>query len=296
MIVLSLWRRWVGRGRWHPFTSVQARHAVWLLLWAAPACIEGAGPTFPSDAIAFDPPLPYRRWWQMTEQCSGRAADFSSVTWYVVRQPTLTIGDGVYDGFWYGSGNRIVLAQPYLTNGATVRHEMLHALLQRGDHPLDKFTDRCGGVVGFGDDLRRAPASGQPMPGPSSPVLEPTALGLGVEVTPQPVSVGMPDSGWVSMTVSLTNPRSDAVWVHLTRLDSLNPYRRAFGFELTIGPTAWPSDERSTFFADSLMPFGPHETKRQVFDARLSPFVGSWSIRASFNSASDGWRSFSVTP
>jgi hypothetical protein len=217
------------------------------------------------------------------------------VKWYVVAQPTLAIGDGSFNGFWYRAGNRIVLAQPYVTDGQTVRHEMLHAILQRGDHPPDQFTDRCGGVVGLDDDFRRPPASGQPLPGPASAVLEPTALVLGVEVTPQPVSVGMPDSAWISMTVTVTNPRAEAVWVHLTRLDSLNPYRRSFVVEVML-PSRTQQPGGTTYFADSLMPFGPHETKRQVFDAQLSPVSGNWPIRASFNTAADAWRSFVVTP
>jgi hypothetical protein len=42
-----------------------------------------------------------------------------------------------------GRINRIVIAGNYLNHEMVVRHEMLHALLQREGHPTDYFVDRC---------------------------------------------------------------------------------------------------------------------------------------------------------
>ena len=258
-------------------------------------CSNPAGPPFPDDAVPLVLPAPFRHWWTLTERCSGLTGDFASVRWFLVRRPTFDVRDDRYDAFWYQSGNRIVVAEPYLLNGGVIRHEMLHAILQRGSHPLDQFTDRCGGVVSFGDDLRRLPASEQALPDASAPIIPSASLLVTGEVSPQPVSAGAPDSGWISVTIHVTNPQAVAVWVRLSLIDQLNPYRRSFAFTV-VSADSLASLEGATYFADSLMPFGPRETKRHVFDGRLSPRVGGWTLRASFNGSADVSRAFILSP
>ncbi len=259
------------------------------------ACGTVTGPPFPDDAVPLSPAAPFRQWWTLTQKCSGLTGDFASVQWFVVHRSTIDLRDEQYDAYWYKSGNRIVVAERYVVNGGVIRHEMLHALLQSGRHPPEQFADRCGGVVSFGDDLHRPPASGESPPPADAPILDPSALLLTSEVSPEPVAAGTPDSGWVSASVLVTNPLDVSVRVRLSLIDNLNPYRRTFGF-LVMSADSLAFLDGATFSADSLMPFGPRETKRQVFDAQLSPRAGGWRLRASFNGNPDLWRSFTMIP
>jgi len=69
----------------------------------------------------------------------------SRVTFYAVDAPTgaLLLGTEVAHGWWVRKGNRIYLPASALGEEWLVHHEMLHALLQRGDHPPEMFVDAC---------------------------------------------------------------------------------------------------------------------------------------------------------
>ena len=89
----------------------------------------------------------YRSWWTATEQCSGLTGDFSKLEFYQVPGvSTFSSPVGTVVGLWNhaGSANRITLAGNYLDNELVVRHEMLHALLERDGHPVEYFVTRCG--------------------------------------------------------------------------------------------------------------------------------------------------------
>ena len=45
-------------------------------------------------------------------------------------------------GHWE-PGHRIYVAEDFAMNEMVVRHEMLHALLQRGSHPAGIFVEAC---------------------------------------------------------------------------------------------------------------------------------------------------------
>jgi hypothetical protein len=87
----------------------------------------------------------YAKWWQKTEACSGRTGDMSRVTFYAVDSPSGAIGLNrtVAHGWWIRRGNRIYLPANALGEEWLVRHEMLHALLQRGSHPSRQFVEAC---------------------------------------------------------------------------------------------------------------------------------------------------------
>jgi hypothetical protein len=118
------------------------------LLGTLAAC-EALGPAEPLPATAqlLAAPEQYRAWWAKTEACSGRTGDFTQVSWYVIPNATTfstDVGDKV--GLWSHSsaGVRIIIAGIYSDNELVVRHEMLHALLDREGHPKEYFQDRCG--------------------------------------------------------------------------------------------------------------------------------------------------------
>ncbi len=118
------------------------------LLGTLAAC-EALGPADPLPASAqlvSAPPELYREWWSKTEACSGRTGDFTRIQWYVVPNvQSFETDAGARVGLWThsSSGIRIIVAGDYAGNELVVRHEMLHALLDREGHPQEYFTNRC---------------------------------------------------------------------------------------------------------------------------------------------------------
>jgi hypothetical protein len=123
--------------------------AAMLLLSSAGGCAvpRAAGaPLAPVERAWEVPTLElYSEWWSKTEACSGRKADMSEVTFYAVDAPNGAIGlnGTIAHGWWVREGNRIYLPANALGEEWLVRHEMLHALLQRGSHPTKQFVDAC---------------------------------------------------------------------------------------------------------------------------------------------------------
>jgi len=110
------------------------------------ASLAPSEPSLPAGALAIATPAVYREWNQRTEQCSGLADDVSAIQFYVVPGvDTFPTEAGPKVGLWQREGgvNRIVIAGNYVEHEMVVRHEMLHALLQREGHPANYFVDRC---------------------------------------------------------------------------------------------------------------------------------------------------------
>ena len=257
----------------------------------AAACKEPTGTIpFPDDAVEVAPSAPYARWWKMTQSCAQHAGPMGMVHFYVVPRISIDDGDTRYAGYWYRDGNRIVLAEPYAMDGAVVRHEMLHALLQRGDHRRADFVDRCGGIVDFGDGLHEESAELLAAPGPGSPVLPPSEFKIDLVLAPQPIALTAPDSGWLSATVVVTNPRNEPVWARIQRSghDSIGP---------TLGVTVDGVSirmSRTRYSVDTLVAFGPGEVKRQVLDFKLDAPLSRWRARALFNADTGSWAAVPV--
>lgn len=129
------------------------------------ACVACGSPTAPvhidftdrdvapiANAQQFPLPPEYATYWANAEACAGRTGHLSDLTFYqVVGAAVLdvtTLTDEVTSaasayGYWTRRGNRVVLAGNKLGDPKLVTHEMVHALLQRGDHPKRYFAD-CG--------------------------------------------------------------------------------------------------------------------------------------------------------
>src|ERR1051326_5093304 len=92
------------------------------LLSAAIACEMSTAP-IPPDAVQFNPPSVYARWWTLTEQCSGLTGDLSAVHWYVVPNAgSLRLRDGTeVNGFFMANGNSIVIDGPDVLAGDLIR-------------------------------------------------------------------------------------------------------------------------------------------------------------------------------
>lgn len=100
----------------------------------------------PDRAVRFAPPVEYQEWWARTESCAGRRNHPEALVWYVVPEVSaFWTPQGPVVGRWTrgSDGARIVIAGAYLGDELVVRHEMLHALLDRGDHPQEVFAEQC---------------------------------------------------------------------------------------------------------------------------------------------------------
>jgi hypothetical protein len=122
-------------------TSRERVLAVAISLVAA-AC-ERAPTAPPADALRFDPPEHFRALWAATEQCSGHQRSFDVVRWYEVPDAwQVPNHEGTLVAAFYDlRGNYIVIAGAYLASDPLVRHEELHAILDRPGHPAE--FDRC---------------------------------------------------------------------------------------------------------------------------------------------------------
>jgi hypothetical protein len=107
-----------------------------------------APPELPPGAEALTPLATYADWWQATERCAGVSGNMSRISWFVVPNHTSFVYDNVqYDGYWWNGVHWILLAGEDVTDGMLVRHEMLHELLGRGDHPAKYFQQQCAALV-----------------------------------------------------------------------------------------------------------------------------------------------------
>jgi hypothetical protein len=116
------------------------------VLLAVSAC--GTEPTpLPAGAEQVAALPDYQTWWSRTEACSGLQGQFSNLKFYQVPGvATFNSSVGTVVGLWSknGSENVITVAGDYLDNELVVRHEMLHALLEREGHPPEYFVQKCG--------------------------------------------------------------------------------------------------------------------------------------------------------
>jgi hypothetical protein len=114
----------------------------WFGMMAAIAAMGVSGCGFdPLGAEPWSVPPSYRVWWERTEACSGRAGSFEAVQWFIVPGEGFDCPSGTCAGRW--EPGRIYLASAFASDEMVVRHEMLHALLDRNGHPNPPFGVGC---------------------------------------------------------------------------------------------------------------------------------------------------------
>jgi hypothetical protein len=226
------------------------------------------------DATRFTPPAVYARWWQLTESCSGRTASFDAVHWYRVPGRLVPFFGGFVEGFWAQRGNRIVLADSVRELGATVRHEMLHALVQLPGHPEEFFVGRCAAILYCGACAAWTP------PTRDFDVVPAESIRVSVRLSLEPREAD--GQRWLSLWVSATNERARAVVV-------TDPYRPTWssvlGFDLR-GPDG--GGAQGDIASDSsTMFFQPLETKRRLYEFRVTDRfdLGSYHVSPGHYSA-----------
>ena len=187
----------------------------------------------------------------------------SAINWYQVPGArTFQHRTGPVTGYWTSSGNRIVLAGDALHWGDVVRHEMLHALLQRGGHPRATFIGKCGGVVICTDTCLTAETA--PEADPETMHVLPAQLEVSVDVEPHTPGSAIMD-GHFMMVIRARNPMARSVIVDLPRSGDAGP-PGSFGYRTVHASGFHQFDVRAD--AVEVTRFGPGEEKRYIFDFR----------------------------
>lgn len=237
-----------------------------LLLPLLAACggdVPTAPPSLPFGAIGFTPPAFYETWWRLTEACSGRSGSMATVSWYVVPGDVFELNGQSVSGYSVARFNQIVLAGDVVSDGPSVRHEMLHQLLGASvdGHPRSQFLGTCGGTVNCSSRCIRDGGSA-PSAVPGAIKLSPNDLDVSVEVTPENPSLTN-ENGRIAMTVLAANRSGQPAEVALPGNDGIG-----FSFRLT-------SDKGYLRLVDvaATQPettrFAPGEVKRYVFDFKV---------------------------
>ncbi len=270
----------------------QMRAGVLLVAWIWICGCDVTG--LPHGAQRFTPPAQYRAWWALTEACSGLHGDFNSVTWYTVPNTnTFTLEGTLVNGAWYGDPNRIVLGDSVKFAGSLVRHEMLHALLQVIGHPRQQFLGNCSDIVVCIEKCV-SDAGGPPDTSESAPLLGPSVLPAAVLLAPDTVSMAA-DSGWTTVTVSITNRTSGPGLEQVVTFDSMP---RGIVVYHAIPPD-FGDDEVFTDYYMTLAPTGTAgSTRRIVFDLQ-APIVTTptrYVVNGMFGESAAPGRTLTVTP
>jgi len=202
-------------------------------------------------------------WWQQTRQCSGRRGDLDDITWYEVPgAESIPTEIGNVQGMWL-PGNHIVLAGKSVKHGPLVRHEMLHALLQGGGHPREKFIDRCAGVVVCVDTCTTDDGPAPP-PDPSAELLVQDDVTVSVAIDPGDPSSAL-EGGNFRLVVTATNPLDVPIIADVAQC-FLCPLV-TFSYRIYIGDALAYSYDMTTEYPEERR-FAAHESKRFIFDFR----------------------------
>ena len=263
------------------------------LLSLALACHDATEPHVALGAVQITPPGRYALWWRLTQTCSGITKDYASVQWYVVpNTTTLTYQNNQVDAYWISDPDRIVLADARRNDGPIVRHEMLHALLHRNGHPRDAYLVACGGVVAC-DGECALEAGVWDSPSTSAPVLQPSDLNPRVDVLGSlPAEVS--DTSSVAVLITITNPRSEPVWVKLTPRESGDFQYPTFGAIADYDDPARIAAIAGDWSQGNYLPLGTGEKRHWVWTSTFPR--GRYGIVGYFNVDSLPRQVISIVP
>jgi len=255
-------------------TLLRAAVAVELVAVTASMAACDSNLTPPATTFQLAPPAVYARWWAMTEACSGISAPLSSVTFFAVPNDNAlpSLSDQL-DGYWTPTGNRIYITAADTLDGATIRHEMLHALLHDGGHSRNQFLSACAGVVPCQPNCV-ADAGPPPSPDPLAVTVPPDSLVVTVTVLPPLAGVENPP-GFVTFSVNAYNAASHPVIINFGFPQGMQDFP-TFGYDIADGAVTYQvgidsNDPTSWSFAAG-------ETKHYLFD--VSPGPINQSIQA----------------
>lgn len=227
----------------------------------------------PPGTQSFTPPAVYKRWWSLVEECSGRSFDMREVRWYHVSGRSFTIKGMAAGGFYTNGSHRLVLADSLIQSGESVRHEMLHAMLQKTGHPRSEFLGDCAGLVVCQGVCIKDAGRWRPPPG-GFVVLPPDSFEISSHAKLLPREVD--GDRWMTLWVSVRNPRNRAAGVRVPPpADPITP--PTFVFNVRGFPGRGVSGGEVATDSSSLV-FGPQETKRFLFEWRVGVTLNTEEI------------------
>lgn len=91
------------------------------------------------EAQALVPAAEYQQWYREMEQCSGRRGEYDRIVWYTV--PDGKLGEQIMARWDAPHTIQLTEFVVRVTLARTIKHEMLHDLLQSGEHP--QVFDTC---------------------------------------------------------------------------------------------------------------------------------------------------------
>jgi hypothetical protein len=202
------------------------------------------------------------------------------VSWYVVPgTTTLSYQGKQVDAYWISDPDRIVLADARRNDGPIVRHEMLHALLHRTGHPRDAYLVACGGVVAC-DGECALEAGGYASPPQTAPELQPRDVSTRVDVI-SPVPAEVTDKGPVAVMITITNPRTEPIWVRLTQRESGDLQYPTFGVIADYDDPARVAAVASDWSQGNRLALGAGERRHWLWEGDLPR--GRFGILGYFN-------------
>jgi hypothetical protein len=269
------------------------RRSLVLLAAILLACELPTAPTMPAGAVPFAPPPEYALWWRMTEACSGLRGDLSRVQWYEVPDAyDIIVGGRSYQGYWYGSPDRIVLAGLSSRSPSLVRHEMLHVLSGKGGHPRHLYLGSCEGIVScVGECIEDA--GGRETPPADAREILPHELHTRLELAPLSPSHSA-DGGAIAAIISVTNPHPYPVWVRLTPVKPDYPFSKTFGLVFDYNDVAAAIELRHEYVEGNRFGLAAGETRRSVWDDSYGP--GRYALTGYFNADTTARVTFTVGP
>ena len=93
----------------------------------------------PEGAAPIEIPAAYRQAGAELEQCAQRSANLEPIRFWKVKGETFACPKGpVCAGRWQ-SPHHVYIAERWIDNPSLVKHEMLHDLLNTGEHPVAIF-------------------------------------------------------------------------------------------------------------------------------------------------------------
>ena len=248
------------------------------------ACSSIADPALDPGAESLVPPVVYRRWWTMVEECSGIAGSFDAVVWYSVpNSDVVHAGNDQIGGYWAPGSNRIVLAGNGLYDGRFIRHEMLHALVrQTKGHSHSYFVDQCGGIVSCVTKCREDVGPPPIIPSDIRRV-QSSALRINVSLIPDEPDIET-DGGVFTVAVTAINPNSYPVVVELDD----RWLGRGFFYQI-YGPGVVGVAESDSIFDSSTTYFKAGQQKLTYFDLSLTELPGASFIKPGLYALQGGY-------
>lgn len=267
------------------------------LLLGALACIEVTAP-LPANAERFEPPAVYALWWDEVVSCAREGGELHEVEFFVVPGADHIRRDGRdLAGFYDAVAGRIVLADAYRLDPLLVRHEMLHAAIDRSGHPREHFRHRCGDVVSCGEDC--LDEAGEPSKHPDVVRIQPSELEVTIAAAPGTPSSSLYDGNFV-VVITARNPHPFPVMVLLPPSGDAGP-PLAFSYWLD-GPLGGVFHNGRIYDSEAAF-FRAGETKRAVRDFHIGPVIngrdipaGSYMARGGFSSKQGPQTPIMVSP